>query len=150
MTIACDFVDIRKQVMALQQPAFFLQRPLSDNAASSVMLEKQRVGTFWVPVLAIGQETAEHQLSWAMTRKGDTVRVPLHAYLTAPMPQDLVPEEQASRLVALGISLGVQALDDLMFYVQSTPLHMQLLIGTQVDHVPSGLRAYVGMAIRTE
>lgn len=149
MTISCEFVEIREQVAARQQPQFFVLRPAAGNAAASAVASKAREGTFWVPVRGVGvAPDPKEGPNWAMTCKGDNVRVPLHAYRTPPSAQDAPASALAAHLVALGIDIGMKAVVELGLHAGEV-LHVQLLIGSHVDHVSGGLRAYVGMAVRT-
>lgn len=99
-----------------------------------------RTGEFWVPTSGI----LEEQITWALSRGGDAVRIPVHAYKT---------ERALAAIWGLGVQLGMMAITGLRARTQDVPRQVTLVLGhecTDLTPAEDAFRCYVGVAIRTK
>lgn len=99
-----------------------------------------RPGEFWVPV----SDLLVPEINWSVSKSGEAVRVPLHAYKT---------DRALASLFGLGVTLGMTAIAALSDKTRDKPLEVILVIGhdcTDLSPAEDAFRCYIGVAIRTK
>jgi len=147
MDFTIRWVDVSANLQTGKQPVLVLERPLAHGNDKRGGLfsaaEVAREGTYWVPSNPL-VGSGDH--GWTVTKSGQYVRIPIHAYLTA--------ERAKAQLVATGIEIGTRGILEYTQKIGSAPKELVLALGTQVDDLaPEGrshFRCYVGVAARVE
>lgn len=145
MKFHLHWLDVSVNLAAGLQPVFMVERPLAhgEDRRGGVFAaaEVGRLGDFWVPKSPV---VGVDEVSWAVTRHGELVRVPVTAYRT--------PTRAASSILATGLELGFAALAALTAtQTKAVPTDVHLVIGHEcTDLQPEdAFRCYVGIAIVT-
>lgn len=140
-----QWLDVRPHLAAGRQPVVLVERPLlhGQSAKGGVfgIAEVARLGTYWVP----NADVITTDGGWQFTKSGAHVHVPVIAYRT--------PERALSSIWALGLQLGMAAIESLRRRTPDLPAECHLLLGHEcTDLLPAAaaFRCYVGFAIRTE
>lgn len=131
---------IHEHLLAGQQPIVLLDRPFVGgvpDAGRNVFLNVKvaRTGVFYTAT----SDLLQPEIQWALTEKGEKVRVPVFAYRT------LSPN--FASLVGTGVQLGLKALENLG-KTRGAPESAYLLLADEVHSVDGGYRFYLGLTFR--
>jgi hypothetical protein len=135
------WIDVGPYLRSGQQPVFLLQRPdhgTDRRTYGFVAADVARLGEFWVP-----QGPVLDGFEWGVTRSGDMVRVPVHAYRTK--------QRALAAVWGLGLQVGMVALGDLVRRGLGMPKSVTLVLGhecTDLAPADDAFRCYAGMAFQ--
>jgi hypothetical protein len=127
-----SWIDVTRHVGSGVSPSVMMERPRGQGGSG----RSAALGEFWVPAVA-----EDGAVSWAVTRTGDNVLVPIVAYRTA--------HRAGASLLATGMEVGMRMLDSLRGSTQDSPLDVSLFLGSECTDLGESYRVFVGMAIRT-
>lgn len=138
------WLDVTPNLLTQQQPVFDVlverERNHAGPRAWAGGSQIARPGEFWVPINGL----LEQQIQWSVSRSGEAVRVPVHAYKT---------DRALASIWGLGVQIGMMAVDALRSKTQDRPLEVTLVIGhdcTDLSPAEDAFRCYIGVAIRTK
>lgn len=137
--------DLAPFMQQSEAPAYFLERPLlhGDDKKGGVFNQAEvvRVGEFWVP----NKHVIDPSCTWAVTKLGDAVRIPVLGYQTQNLTEAAV--------LATGMHVAIAAYMGVMRAQQVLPLATYIVLGHQcVDLRPSveAYRCCVGVCFRVK
>lgn len=127
LTFSAEWVDVAKHLLDQVQPV--------------ALIKRSKVGEWMVPVTPL----VEPDVQFSTSKMGEAVRVPMNAYDTS--------YRLPSAILGLGVQIGMVAILEMMKHVRDAPLHVKLVLGTQVTDLSPAeekYRVYIGIAIQTK
>lgn len=142
MRFKTAWIDVRNNLANQQQPVYLLHREKSQGAGEGFSSASVGyVGSYWVATNALLADEVELTL----TTTGELVRVPMWAYDTV--------DSSLAGILALGIQLGMNALNALRRFTPEFPGEVTLALGHQCHDLrphAESFRCYVGIVLRTK
>lgn len=141
----CDvrYLDVTPNLLTGNMPVYLLERPKihDEPKAWAGPSEVARRGRYYVPQLSVFEADPQ----WCLTRLGDVVRIPVHAYRTAT--------RALTAIFGLGQQIALAAMQSFLSNVQDERIVgvVQILGHDCTDLVSQGVdafRCYVGIGFQ--